>query len=256
MCQTFLMNIRQHILGSFRCKIVIKWLKLAMNKKKELQDINNIPLQKSQRPHDNYYATIKLDFVQGMLDKDDKRKYPTISELAKKYKLNSTSLNSYANKNGWKLQRKQFQLKMEVVLETERIKEFSKKIVEFDKRCFDLSDSIVDKLSIQLKSAVVLSKNGEEKGIDTYAIESICRALEKAQKVGRLASGETTSNEKKENVITFSQGLNMISKNLESNPDLLNKLRDETIDSRCETINLEEDEDHIFSRVGIKKDDA
>lgn len=219
---------------------------MAFDKEKEIKELDK--LSKNYRPHPSYYEQIKASYVQGIIDNNNNRKYPTITELARKYKLNTATLNAYAVKRNWKILRSRFQLKLETETQNKRIQILSDESVKFDRKCFDISNNIIEELEGRLATCT-----------DIFVLESICRSLERAQKVGRLASGESTSNDRKDLVVTFSQGLNTIRKNLESHQDMLKQLKDETVDYDEEIdIDVQDvsDDDEILNKLNIEESDA
>lgn len=212
--------------------------------KKQLEDMDG--LVKVRRPHQSLYEHIKIAFVEGELDNKNNRIWPTLPKLAKKFKLNITTIDKHALNENWKILRSQFQLKLESVRQDMRIESLSKEIVMFDNLCFETAKFLIERIKEKL-----IGSN------DLYSMESIARTLEKAQKVGRLASGESTDNTRKDLVVTFSQGLDMVRKNLESHPDVLKQLKDKTVDgdpSILPTIDLKEGDSNVFEKLNIQKE--
>lgn len=216
---------------------------MKRNKHQEIKDLKSIP--KLHRPHPSYYEHIKILFVEGELNANNTRVWPKIIELAKRFKLKPGTLEQYAIRENWKLIKSQFLLKLEATRQDKRIEILSSEAVKFDRICFNAANQIIEKITVDL-----------QKTSDLFKIESIVRSLEKAQKVGRLATGESTSNSRKDLVVTFSQGLNMIRKNLESHPELLKKLKDDTVDGDANIlpdIDLNEN-NNVYERLNIKED--
>ena len=228
-----------------------------MNSKKhqEIEDLK--PIIKRKHHHPSYYEHVKVLFVEGELDLNNNRVWPKLSVLAKRFKLNQKTLDTHVSEGKWRVLKDQFQLKLEAARQDKRIEILSNEAILFDKKCFDMSNTIIEKLEKKLVAASTVDKEGVIRESSVFILESICRALEKAQKVGRLASGESTSNSRQDLKVTFSQGLDMIRKNLESHPDVLKQLKDQTVDGDANIlpdIDLYEN-DNVYEKLKIKQED-
>jgi len=216
-----------------------------VTKKQELAELKTVT--KKIHRHPKFFEHIRELYVEGDVGKDGIRKWSTLRSLSKRFKVKPSTLDMHSTNENWKEFRVQFQLQLESARQQKRIEVLSNASVEFDNHCFDAANQLVDKVLTKLSEATEL-----------FDLESIGRSLEKAQKVGRLASGESTSNSKKELNVTFSKGLDMIRKNLESHPDILKKLKDETVDgdaSILPDIDLSEVDDGIYERLKIREED-
>jgi hypothetical protein len=121
------------------------------------------------------WATIKQWYVQGEQGPEGLR-YPTLEELAKRARRNDSSVRHKASVEKWAEQRKQFTAKVENLTAERKSTVMAGESVEFDSVCLDKARKIIARVDKGLES-------GEP-------VEKMATALEKAQKVGKLAFGE------------------------------------------------------------------
>lgn len=102
-------------------------------------------------------------------------------ELAEKFKVNFVSLRRHASKEGWTEQRKLFQAKVQNLRTEKRSEIMASESAQFDSDCLKIARAALGKIVQELKGEGPADKS--------------MSALEKAQKIGRLAMGETTEKE-------------------------------------------------------------
>ena len=76
---------------------------------------------------------IRNDFVQGV-DGDEKKLFPTLDELCKKYKVAKSTVYRVARSEGWKLQKEQLQSEYIKELDKKRSKYMADKSMKTDDR--------------------------------------------------------------------------------------------------------------------------
>ncbi len=133
---------------------------------------------------------IRNDFVHG-LDAEDKKIFPTLDELCKKYKVAKSTVYRVARTEGWKLQKEQLQSEYIKQLDRKRSKDMANKSLKTDDRTLQLADAIF------VTIAQTLQQNNQElqkgkKGLAPQGINAIAQAVSIAQRVSKLALGEAT----------------------------------------------------------------
>lgn len=116
------------------------------------------------------WEIIKQSFIEGT--------DPGYPALAEKFKVNYVVLKRHAAKERWQELRKLFQSKVQNLRTEKRSEIMASESVQFDSDCLKIARAALGKIV------------GELKG-DTMTVDRIMSALEKAQKVGKLAFGET-----------------------------------------------------------------
>jgi len=141
---------------------------------------------------DSKKLKIRNDFVQG-IDADEKKIFPTLDELCKKYKVAKSTVYRVARSEGWKVQKEQLQTEYLKQLDKKRSKDMANKSMKTDDRTLQLADAVF------VTIAQTLQQNNEEvqkgkKGLPPHGITAIAQAISIAQKVSKLALGEATQN--------------------------------------------------------------
>lgn len=203
---------------------------------------SNILIEKNQHPHDiivsNKYdwVTVRTEYVEGMQDENDNHKWPTMKELSIKYAIPHAYLRRIAASEKWKDEKNNFITNYEHARHTEKIKFLAKKSAKFDENCINIAEEGIRKIKDTIFNA---EKQITEKGVRILMgieeLESIAKTLEKFQKIGRLALGNSTDNVSKmlstgKKQIPFAEGITTVWKQVESNPSLLKKIESEYID--------------------------
>ena len=114
------------------------------------------------------WTKIKQSFIEGT-----EEGYPA---LAEKFKVTYVVLKRHAAKEGWTEQRKLFQAKVQNLRTEKKSEIMASESVQFDSDCLKIARAALGKIVQELKGDMPADK--------TMA------ALEKAQKIGRLAFGE------------------------------------------------------------------
>ena len=109
-------------------------------------------------------------------------KYPTYEEISKECGLKAQTIRAKAARENWTLQRKQFVKKVSDLTNEKKSTVMVGESVEFDSICLEKARKIIDRVDRGLES-------GEP-------VEKMASALEKAQKVGKLAFGENPEADK------------------------------------------------------------
>ena len=130
------------------------------------------------------WITVRDDYVQGV-ETDGIRIYPTLADLAAKYGCNITTLKRKCAKEDWLLLRSQFATKVAQGRDERRADELSGESALFDLECYRTA-----------KLAVAAAKHGLEmfhgKPTDDERFLRLVTAVERAQRIGRLALGDDT----------------------------------------------------------------
>ena len=77
---------------------------------------------------------IRQEYVQGVVDANGVRSYPTIDELSKKHSIPSITLYRKSQGEEWKKQKADFQETLRNEIDKEKRKQMAKDSIEFDEK--------------------------------------------------------------------------------------------------------------------------
>jgi DNA-binding MurR/RpiR family transcriptional regulator len=135
---------------------------------------------------------IRNDFVHG-IESEEKKLFPTLDELCKKYKVAKSTVYRVARSEGWKVQKEQLQTEYLKQLDKKRSKDMAEKSLKTDDRTLQLADAVFVTIAQTLQmNNNDLQKN--KKGLAPNQITALAQAISITQKVSKLALGEATLN--------------------------------------------------------------
>jgi len=198
-----------------------------------------MPTMEIEAKNNKYdWGIIKREYVEGYFVDDNIIKWPTMKELALKWGVAPNYLRRVASEDRWTIEKKNYITNYEHTKQEEKIRYLAKKSAKFDTRCAKIAEEGIRRIEnylIQTENNVIIDKDGQSiKIIITLQdLEIAAKTLEKFQKIGRLAFGNTTDNKREVkdiNIITFHEGLDITMQQIESNPALKDSIEEEFID--------------------------
>jgi len=155
----------------------------------------------AKQRHD--WEAIRRDYVEGILDAQGRRIYPTAEDLAEKHGPHVVSIRRRAAKGTWLSARTEFATRVTEARQDARVKDLAAESADFDLKMLAVAKAAIAVGSRLLadiagtQSRRVAGKDGEvmppEKGrAKDYA--DVMNGLRNAQAIGRLALGDTTEN--------------------------------------------------------------
>lgn len=153
-----------------------------MNKKK--------PQNKKITP--NLKLKMRNEFVQGY-DGAEERVFPNLDEIINKHAVAKSTLYRLASSENWKQQRAEFQQEYLTKLDQKRNKDLIKESKNFDNSSINLAKGIYSAVAqiMQDNNAKVQQGNAP---LPPQAIRSLASAAATAQRIAKLALGESTEN--------------------------------------------------------------
>jgi hypothetical protein len=136
---------------------------------------------------------IRNEFVQGVETGDGHRKTFTLEELIKKHKVAQTTLYRAAKDEDWKGQRDRFQEEYLAKLDHIRAKEFVAKSKNIDSQSVKVAEHVLGAISKQVEKNY-RNVMEDQKGLSPSQILTLSNAAMVAQKMAKLALGESTAN--------------------------------------------------------------
>jgi len=165
----------------------------------------------------NWYP-IKIEYVEGYDNEDNKHIWPTMKELAQRHSVPPVYLRKIASENKWTDTKKAFLIKYEQMIELEHARQLAKRATNFDKKCIDLAEKGIKEVqNILLPEMPLLDENGCEVKYTLNELELAAKTLDKFQKIGRLSLGISNTSsklEKKSVNKTLADALDLISEQM------------------------------------------
>jgi len=142
---------------------------------------------------DTLKLKIRNEFVQGITDDSGARVVFTLEELHKKHKVAKSTLYRVANKENWKHEKEQFQAEYLHKLDVERSKNLTEESKKFDNTSLNLAKALMATVGQNIRKNTD-DINGGKKGFIPSQINALANAALSAQRLAKLALGETTHN--------------------------------------------------------------
>jgi len=187
-------------------------------------------------PKKHPWYKVKIEYIEGHLDKDNNQVWPTMKQLSLKHAIPFAYLRKIASAQKWTIEKNNYITHYEHVRQQEKIKFLAKKSAKFDEKCIKIAEKGIEKIEQYLCNPII---EGEEDKAHIFFnidnLELIAKTLEKFQKIGRLALGNSTDNITKNiktssGAISFPEGLNLVARQIKGNPELAKKIELEILD--------------------------
>lgn len=140
---------------------------------------------------------IRIKFVQGIDTGTNERKYYTLDALAIENNISRSTLYKRAQKESWKAQQERFNEEFLQKLDASRQKVLVEESKKFDSSALSIAKIILNEVGLQL------SENSQKRQADPNAmlltpqlLQNLAQTAAQAQKLGKLALGESTENMK------------------------------------------------------------
>ena len=138
---------------------------------------------------------IRIEFVQGIDLGSTERKYQTIDALAIKHKVPRSTLYKWSQKESWKNQQVRFHTEFMQKLDAERQKEMVKESKSLDDNALTMAKFMFNEIGMIFQDNAMKRQQGSPT-MTTQMLNQIANASLQAQKLGKLALGESTENMK------------------------------------------------------------
>lgn len=153
-----------------------------MNKKKSIN--------KKLTP--NLKLKMRNEFVQGY-DGAEERVFPNLDEIIKKHNVAKSTLYRLASSESWKQQRAEFQQEYLTKLDEKRNKDLIKESKNFDNSSINLAKGIYSAVAQTMQNNTKRIQDGQPP-LPPQAIRALSSAAATAQRIAKLALGESTEN--------------------------------------------------------------
>lgn len=146
---------------------------------------NKRTTRKGKRKPAIAWELMEAEYVQGIVDKNGVRTFPSLRDLAKRHKLHMRTLADHCGKERWVDKREQFLNDVAARQREILIKELSERGAQFDTDCFTVAELGVKKLKMTMDKIAA-----RDSAIDPGIMVDVGNALRHLQSCGRLAIGK------------------------------------------------------------------
>ena len=143
--------------------------------------------------------TIQIKFVQGIDTGTNERKYYSLDALSVEHKVSRSTLYKRAQKEGWKSQQERFNEEYLQKLDASRQKELVEESKRFDSSALSIAKIILNEVGLQLSLNTqkrLTSPESDTLTLTPQLLQNLAQTATQAQKLGKLALGESTENMK------------------------------------------------------------
>ena len=149
-------------------------------------------------------------YVHGVIDDNGRREWPTLEFLAKRFGIAVVTIGKRVKNENWAGQRADFERRLRDQIDSEKRKDLAKEASEFDLTSLRLAKGLQNEIAqiiidsqehrrvykeeLAAAKAAGLPAPTSVRVLVPATVNSLASALSIAQKVGRLAMGETTEN--------------------------------------------------------------
>jgi len=139
---------------------------------------------------------IRNKFVQGIDTGTQERKYFSLDALAIEFKVAKSTLYKWAQRESWKAQQERFNKEFLERLDRERQEVLIEESKTFDSTALKIAKILMNEVGILLNENNQKRNNGNTETYSPQLIQQLGNAALQAQKLGKLALGESTENMK------------------------------------------------------------
>ncbi len=137
------------------------------------------------------WEPIKRDYVEGVQQEDGTITWPSLAQLSEEYDVSRSTLGKRAANEDWQTQKNMYRTKVESKRREKKSEHLASEAAQFDIDVFKIAKASVSHVQAHfLRAQQELVESGGRKAMPTTYLNSLTIALERAQRIGRLALGE------------------------------------------------------------------
>ena len=134
---------------------------------------------------------IRDEFVHGYLDEENKKVFPTVDNLAKRYDIPITTLYRCSTKENWQKEKNEVQTKIQLALDESRIEKKVTYGKQLDDSAIHIAQEMLNRIEMTLyKAQIQETENGDDEFLTIQDLRDASHAAQNAQKLGKLALGQ------------------------------------------------------------------
>ncbi len=161
---------------------------------------------------------IKAEFIEGYIDDEGVRNYPSIEALAKRHDVSRATIyrHSNPNKEDWQKAKNQYQSKMSKEVEETRLRDLVAESQALDKNSLQIAQALLSRVGRKLARSMEDERNNpESQGLSPAELRELSHVTANAQKIGKLALGEAQEISKVSADVSAPESYNNLIRHLE-----------------------------------------
>jgi len=144
-------------------------------------------------PKKHDWDKLKSEYVEGYTDPAGATVFPTLHDLGKRHGISESTIRKRSAQDDWATERDIYRQRIEQKRRENKADDLAAKASEFDQRIFQGAEIALKHITAHFAKAN--ERASASRGADVmtlHQLEQLARALERYQKIGRLALGEAT----------------------------------------------------------------
>mgnify|MGYP001414175275 FL=1 len=134
---------------------------------------------------------IKTEFVEGVLNENNVRNYPTIEALSKTYDIPRATIYRHSQKEEWQIAKNRFQTKLEQRISDARMKDMVAESRRLDTNSLQIAQALLGTIAQKMTKARDREQNDiDYDGLKPHELREMSTVAMNAQRIGKLALGE------------------------------------------------------------------
>jgi hypothetical protein len=138
------------------------------------------------------WVKIRAAYVEGCDVNGTFKHEPAIREIAGIFGVNEVTVRRISAKEGWLQQRSLYVTKVEQARREQRADNMASKAAEFDGKVLETAEALLSLSRRELNRLLTAAKADGKAATSLTMLKDISAIAEKAQRIGRLAMGEST----------------------------------------------------------------
>jgi len=144
----------------------------------------------SQRFTQKLKEQIKREFIEGYLNDDDTREYPSLDLLSKRHNVARNTIYRNARKEDWQADKNKFQTRLEKKVNTNRVNNLAEEAKRLDRNCLQIAQAMLGRVAKRITEATQEEQQNGKEVLSSQELRELSHTTQNAQKIGKLALGE------------------------------------------------------------------
>lgn len=134
---------------------------------------------------------IKQQFIEGVVQEDGTREYPTIDALIKTHEVAKNTAYRHSQKEDWQAQKNRFQSTLQEKVTKARVIDLAKEASRLDENAINIAQALLSRVGNKLARTIERERNNPSyEGLQASELRELSHVAANAQKIGKLALGE------------------------------------------------------------------
>lgn len=138
------------------------------------------------------WPVLRAAYVEGCEIDGTRVETPSLRQVAEKYGVKHERLRKVSSTQNWTDQRHMYLSKVEQMRREKRAENMAARGAEFDANVLEVSETLINLSRRELNRIITEARQNQKSSVSLTALRDLSIILERSQKTGRLALGDTT----------------------------------------------------------------